>query len=196
MRVPGFLVAVALTLTVLAACRVPMPAAERDWRSGRERAIREELPPAQQQTFHGLRFYPYDADLEVRVMLEPIEPPEAIRIEASDGSVRPAHRIGRVSLRLPGGTGTLSVYRLDDLPAQYRGSLFVPFRDASAGRETYGAGRYVDVERLPGGVVRLDFNRAYNPDCAYGIAAQCPITPAENTLAFAVEGGEMMPAGH
>lgn len=97
---------------------------------------------------------------------------------------------------MPAGDALLSVYRLDDLSAELPEHLFLPFRDAGAGSETYGAGRYVDVEPLAGGVVAVDFNRAYNPDCAYGISAQCPITPAENTLPFAVCAGEMTPLGH
>jgi len=119
-----------------------------------------------------------------------------LRMAASDGQARQAHRVGRVRLRFPAGEAVLSVYQLDDVRARYPDALFLPFRDAGAGTETYGAGRYVEIERLPGGVVGLDFNRAYNPDCAYGISAQCPITPQENTVPFAVRAGEMMPPGH
>jgi uncharacterized protein (DUF1684 family) len=59
-----------------------------------------------------------------------------------------------------------------------------------------GPGRYLEIERLPGGVVSLDVNRAYDPYYAYGIAGQCPITPPENTVLFAIKAGEMMPPGH
>ena len=99
-------------------------------------------------------------------------------------------------MNLPGGQAVLAVYQLDDIRDRYPDYLFLPFRDAGAGRETYGAGRYVDLVELAGGMVEIDFNRAYNPDCAYGIAAQCPITPKENTVSFVVRAGEMTPGDH
>ena len=178
------------------ACRAPLPAPELRYREEREQAVRAELPPAEAAQFKGLRFYPFDPAFRFRAMLEPVVPPEPLRMAASDGKARQAHRVGRVRLRFPAGEAVLSVYQLDDVRARYPDALFLPFRDAGAGTETYGAGRYVEIERLPGGVVGLDFNRAYNPDCAYGISAQCPITPQENTVPFAVRAGEMMPPGH
>jgi uncharacterized protein (DUF1684 family) len=190
----GWLVPLAVLTAVLVACRGPLPSSELEWRHGRELAVEKALPAAQRAGFAGLRFYPYDPAVRFRVMLQPAAAPQPLRLAASDGSVRPAHRVGRVRLDFPGGVGTLAVYRLDDMGDSE--ALFLPFRDAGAGSETYGAGRYVDVERLTGDVVEIDFNRAYNPDCAYGITAQCPITPEENTLPFKVEAGEMMPRGH
>jgi uncharacterized protein (DUF1684 family) len=178
-----------------AACRAPLPGPERQWRSAREQAVLTELPPGARAGFQGLRFYPFDASYRFRAMLEPVEPPQPLRLAVSSGTQRPAHRVGRLRLRMPAGDALLSVYLLDDLSAELPEHLFLPFRDAGAGSETYGAGRYVDVERLAGGVVAIDFNRAYNPDCAYGISAQCPITPVENTVPFAVRAGEMTPPG-
>ncbi|HUK12397.1 MAG TPA: DUF1684 domain-containing protein [Thermoanaerobaculaceae bacterium] len=179
-----------------AACHAPLPGPERAWREQRERDVRAALPVAAQARFRGLRFFPWDPEMRFDAALEPVVPPEPLEIAASDGRQRPAHRVGRLRLRLPGGVAVLAVYQLDDMRQSYPDNLFLPFRDAGAGSVTYGAGRYVDVERIAGGLVRVDFNRAYNPDCAYGIAGQCPITPAENTLAFAVRAGEAMPPGH
>jgi uncharacterized protein (DUF1684 family) len=183
-------------LALAAACRAPLPTPEMKYRQEREQAVRGELPPEAAAHFQGLHFYPFDPDYRLRAMLEPVNPPEPLRIAASNGEQRPAHRVGRVRLRFPGGEAALSVFQLDDVRERYPDELFLPFRDAGAGAETYGAGRYLDIERLPGGVVGLDFNRAYNPDCAYGIAGRCPITPPENTVPFAIKAGEMMPPGH
>jgi hypothetical protein len=188
--------AVLLVASSLLACHAPLPGPERDWRVGREKAVREELAAAGKPSSAGLRFYAFDPDYRLRSMMEAVSPPEPLRLPTSSGEIRPAHRVGRVRLRLPSGDATLALYLLDDLQATVPDHLFLPFRDAGAGKATYGAGRYVDVVREPGGVVEIDFNRAYNPDCAYGLTAQCPITPDENTLPFAVEAGEMMPAGH
>jgi uncharacterized protein (DUF1684 family) len=183
-------------LAAAVACRPPLPTPELKYRQEREQAVRAELPPQAARHFRGLRFYPFVPAYRVRAMLQPITPPEPLTIAASDGEQRPAHRVGRVRLSLPGGEAVLSVFQLDDVSELYPDEFFLPFRDAGAGKETYGAGRYLDLERLAGGVVSVDFNRAYNPDCAYGIAGRCPITPPENTVPFAIEAGEMMPPGH
>jgi uncharacterized protein (DUF1684 family) len=179
-----------------AACSVPLPTPELTYRKEREQAVRAALPPEAAAHFRGLRFYSFDPEYRFRAMLEPISPPEPLSIATSNGEQRPAHRVGRVRLRLSSGVAVLSVFQLDDIRDRYPDELFLPFRDAGAGTETYGSGRYMDVERLSGGVVGLNFNRAYNPDCAYGIAGRCPITPPENTVPFAIKAGEMMPPGH
>jgi uncharacterized protein (DUF1684 family) len=182
-------------VSILSSCRGPSPAPELKYRAEREEAVKAALPESEARRFKGLRFYPFDPAYRFRAMIEPIVPPEELRLAASNGEQRPAHRVGRVRLRLPGGSAVLTVFQLDDIRARYPDALFLPFRDAGAGTETYGAGRYLEIERFPGGVVGLDFNRAYNPDCAYGIAAQCPITPPENTVPFAIKAGEMIPTG-
>ena len=68
--------------------------------------------------------------------------------------------------------------------------LFIPFRDATSGKDTYGAGRYVEAEALGNGRYLLDFNRAYNPYCAYNDDWRCPLPPAENWLKVAIRAGE------
>lgn len=188
--------AAVLVLALALGCRAPLPTPELKYRQEREQAVRAELPPEAAARFQELRFYPFDPDYRFRAMLEWVNPPEPLRIASSNGEQRPAYRVGRVRLHFPGGVAVLSVFQLDDIREQYPDELFLPFRDAGAGTETYGAGRYLDIERLPGGVVSLDFNRAYNPDCAFGIAGRCPITPPENTVPFAIKAGEMMPPGH
>jgi uncharacterized protein (DUF1684 family) len=173
-----------------------LPGPERDWREGRQRAVREALAAAGKPATVTLDYFPFDPDYRLRAIIVPMATPQPLRLATSSGVVRPAHRVGRVTLRLPNGEATLALYVLDDLQASLPDHLFLPFRDAGAGKETYGAGRYVEIVRQAGGVVEIDFNRAYNPDCAYGITAQCPITPEENNVPFAVEAGERIPAGH
>lgn len=195
-RISGVALPLSFLFALVSGCRAPLPTPELKYRQEREQAVRAGLTPEATAHFQGLRFYPFDPDYRFRAMLEPVNPPEPLRIAASNGEQRPAHRVGRVRLRFPGGVAVLSVFQLDDIREQYPDELFLPFRDAGAGTETYGAGRYLDIERLPGGVVSLDFNRAYNPDCAFGIAGRCPITPPENTVLVAIKAGEMMPPGH
>ena len=76
----------------------------------------------------------------------------------------------------------------DDRPP----SVFVPFLDATSGRETYGAGRYLDLEPEDDGTYSLDFNLAYHPSCVYDIRFSCPLTPAENRLPERIEAGERL----
>lgn len=147
---------------------------------------------ARQASFESLRFFPYDRRYRVRSVFAAARTVTRLALATSDGRARPASRIGTIRFVLPDGEGELAVFRLDGAGAEH---LFLPFRDAAAGTETYGAGRYLEVRLLPGGLAEVDFNRAYNPDCAYGLAASCPVAPAENTLPFAVRAGEMMPPG-
>ena len=177
----------------VAACGALTPGEEVRWRRDRESAVRHALSEQSRPAFAGLAFFPYDPSARVRVMVEPVTPPQHLRLAASDGRVRDALRVGRVRPRLPGGQAALAVFQLDPGSTSGDRELFLPFRDAGAGSDTYAAGRYVAVRPLPGGVVEIDFNRAYNPDCAYGIAASCPVAPDENTLPFPVRAGERLP---
>ncbi len=74
--------------------------------------------------------------------------------------------------------------------------LFVPFLDATSGTETYGAGRYLDLEPEDDGTYALDFNLAYHPSCVYDVIFSCPLTPAENRLPDRIEAGERLGEGH
>jgi len=98
---------------------------------------------------------------------------------------------------LEGQTLTLNVYESVELSkkAGYEDYLFIPFTDLTNGDETYGGGRYLDLrqEALRQKPVRLDFNRAYNPYCAYSKGYSCPIPPAENWLPVAIRGGVKSP---
>ena len=75
-------------------------------------------------------------------------------------------------------------------------AVFVPFLDATSGHETYGAGRYLDLEPEDDGTYTLDFNLAYHPSCVYDVLFSCPLTPAENRLPERIEAGERLPEGY
>lgn len=103
-------------------------------------------------------------------------------------------KYGVVKFRIDGRRQKLTVYRslgLETLP-QYRDYLFVPFKDKTSGSATYGGGRYMDlkVSDVKDGNCVLDFNKAYNPYCAYSEGFNCPIPPKENTLLVAIKAGE------
>lgn len=106
-------------------------------------------------------------------------------------------RYGYVDFQLDGKEYRLTVYQNMALKKQkeYKKYLFIPFRDLTSGKETYGGGRYLDTEIPSGDVLILDFNRAYNPYCAYSHRYSCPIPPEENTLKVAIRAGEKVPVG-
>lgn len=99
--------------------------------------------------------------------------------------------VGTLYFTLEGKEEQLTVYRNIDLSMLegYRNYLFVPFTDLTNGESTYGGGRYLDLEGPLGEAVELDFNRAYNPYCAYGGSYSCPIPPLENHVEVAVRAG-------
>lgn len=91
---------------------------------------------------------------------------------------------------------TLNGKSCELFPTRDGDRLFFVFKDATTGKSTYGTGRFLNAEVASDGSVVLDFNRAYNPPCAYISHATCPIAPAENKLDVMIEAGEKSPAGH
>jgi uncharacterized protein len=167
------------------------------WRAGRDELFRRHpqspLPPDDPMRETGVPYWPYDPAL--RFELPVIAPGEQVSLALpTDGDGETGMRlVGRVTLPEPIG-GTLGVWWL----RQYAGGLFVPLRDATAGAETYGGGRYVldtakgaDLGGTPETLV-IDLNFAYHPSCRYDVAWQCPLAPAENRISARIAGGERM----
>lgn len=170
-------------------------------RAARDRAFRRDpdspLPSTTRATFGGLEYYAVDPEWRYAGQVDPYPAPERLKVVTTGGEVRPCERWGRVTFERDGRVLTLHVYRLLDQPDRPGGEgLFLPFKDATTGKDTYAAGRYVDLDGPDGGPFTLDFNRAYNPSCAYGEPErfQCPVTPVENTLSIAVTAGERGPS--
>jgi len=154
------------------------------------------IPRSERASFRGLDYYPADPSWRYAGWIERYKTAERISIVTTAGKPRPCERWGRVTFARDGQVLDLQVYRLLDLPERKGGEgLFLPFKDQTSGKETYGAGRYVDLVGPEGGPFVLDFNLAYNPSCAYGDPGrfQCPATPAENRLPIAVTAGERGP---
>ena len=135
---------------------------------------------ARRKGFAGLEYFPFDPTYQFRLKLERYESPVMVRIGLSNGEVVEALRFGFLEFVLDGRLLRLQVYkkRVDDV------EVFVPFKDLTSAVETYGAGRYVDVQVDPtDDSCVLDFNLAYNPLCAFGSGEfDCPLPPAENWL--------------
>jgi uncharacterized protein (DUF1684 family) len=147
------------------------------------------LSPEQRAAFTGLRYFDENPDLRMEVEVERFSQDEQVQIQTNTGDVQTYERYGRFKFEVNGQTAQLTVYRNEN-------GFFLPFADAQAGKETYGAGRYLEPEPAGGGRLYVDFNLAYNPYCAYNANWSCPITPAENRIKVAVQAGEKVFEDH
>ena len=138
--------------------------------------------------FKGLHYFPASADYRVVTRLTP----DAKKISVLNilGQVEDTPSPGYVDFELHGQK--LRLTPVEEAPNQ----LFFIFRDATAGKETYGSGRFLDAELGKDGEVVLDFNKAYNPPCAFTPYATCPLPPKENRLAVRIEAGELKYGSH
>lgn len=144
------------------------------------------IPDSIRRGFAGLSYYPPDTSLRFSIALDRLSGEAPISIPASGGETRTMTRYGRFHFTVGDSTCTLTAY----LSAENPRSLFVPFIDATSGTETYEAGRYLDLDRTPDDRYLLDFNRAYNPYCAYNASYSCPRVPRENVLQIPIRAGE------
>lgn len=152
------------------------------------------LDAEQKQVFSGLAYYGYDPSFCLNVPVKTDVGPATFDFDLGDDGAFCMRRIGQVQFMLPTGSGSLSLYWIDG----YGGGLFLPFKDATSGSETYGGGRYlydtikgVDLGATPQHLV-LDFNYAYHPSCAYHPRWTCPLAPYENALTFPIPAGERL----
>jgi hypothetical protein len=165
------------------------------WRETRDELFRSHsqspLPADRRASFEGLEYWPYDPDARVLAELQDIEaPPQPVETSGTEPILfRP---FARASFDLRGERLSLEVAWL----AAYGGGVFLSFRDATSGRESYGGGRYLldtvkgaDLGEDDGRLV-LDFNFAYNPSCSYDPSWVCPLAPPANRLTLAVDAGE------
>ena len=143
------------------------------------------------------RWFPPDAAFRIFARLERDAAPRDEVVLSTRGNPRRARRLGRFSFELGGRKQQLTALRLLE-PGIDEAAVSIFFRDATTERETYPIGRYLEPEPVPGGPDRfiLDFNRAYNPTCAFSPHYNCPIPSRENVLQVPVRAGEMDPGGH
>ena len=151
------------------------------------------LSVAERRAFTGLPFYPPNYRYYAEATLVRDSTAQPFAMPTSTGR-RPLYRkYGELRFVLDGQPQRLSIYQpLDVLKRSgLEDYLIVPFTDLSNGHGSYGGGRYLDLRLPPAGarVMQLDFNRAYNPSCAYNPGYSCPVPPAENRLTVAVPAG-------
>ncbi|HET9680589.1 MAG TPA: DUF1684 domain-containing protein [Candidatus Limnocylindrales bacterium] len=179
---------------------VSYPEALRSYRADKDEAFRTDphspLREADRASFGGLPYFEPDEAMRFEGLeLEPYTGDEPVQFEipTSDNKLRPAVRAGVFRFDLGGERRQLTAYTFAGGGPE---SVFVPFLDATSGRETYGAGRYLDIDQEEDGTYALDFNLAYHPSCVYDDRFSCPLTPAENRLPIRIEAGERLAPGH
>jgi uncharacterized protein len=143
------------------------------------------------ESFKGLSYYPADPKYRVIADLHPIEEKKVIVLSTNNGKEERFVEYAYAEFQLDGIHNKLLILEVMTMGPN-RGKLFLAFGDETSALETYGAGRYIDVAKVPGSsTITLDFNKAYNPYCAYNDNYTCPLPPAENLLKVAIKAGEM-----
>ncbi len=165
------------------------------WRTAKDSLFRtpaSPLLPEQHTAFDGLDYFPYDSTLALGLTLDPALDRTVLRLATSTGEPRDYIRFGTLAFTLGGQRHRLTVFQpVGDGPASAQDlDLFVPFADATNGRSTYAAGRYLDFKPTADGRYVLDFNYAYNPYCVYNPQYSCPLPPLENRLTAPIPAGE------
>ena len=193
----------ALYAEVRRVLRADPDAALDTWRREREALYREHRQspvPAEGRSRFRAAHFAADPAFRFEVAVEPNgadrAEPGTLQLPVSHGDQMQFRRIGILTVPFPAGTRRLALFWMEG----YAGGLFLPFRDSTNGRETYGAGRYLldaakgadlggDVAR---GTLALDFNFAYQPSCAFDPRWACPLAPRENWLDIPVASGERL----
>lgn len=152
------------------------------------------LSDKERKAFKGHDYFPIDEKYHVIAKFEKLPPHSLFQMRTTANSIKDYDVYGVVTFSLNGKEYHLNIYQSHQLRIQekYKDYLFLPFTDESNGVETYGGGRYMDLRIPSGDTIELDFNKAYNPYCAYATGYVCPIPPKENDLPLAIKAGVML----
>ena len=135
-----------------------------------------------------LSYFPIDESYAVPATLVPSSDRKPLKVPTSTGKLRDLQSVGALKFTLRGQSLKLTAF-VEEGDRQ----LFVPFTDLTSGAETYGAGRYMNLDPTPTGIYVVDFNSAYHPYCYYSAEFDCPYPPAENRLTIPIRAGERLP---
>jgi uncharacterized protein len=176
-----------------------MSASQLDWQKELEQGRKdkdrffatEHISPIaheERSTFRGLKYFAPDPKYSIRAKLHKYDHPETVIMDTSKGTQQKFLRIGYFDFETGGKNVRLQAYK----SAERKGDdqIFVPFKDKTSGKETYEAGRYLDLNPSRNDEYYLDFNFAYNPYCAYSDDYICPFPPRENWLDVEIRAGE------
>ncbi|MBD1386140.1 DUF1684 domain-containing protein [Mucilaginibacter rigui] len=161
--------------------------------------LTDKNSPLKEADLKNLRFYDPDSTYRITADVEVLPTEPSFMIPTFNGAKQEYVRYGRVKFVLNGKLLHLTIYSNTLLAKRpgFADYLFMPFTDQTNGKETYGGGRYLDLKTtdIKNGHLEIDFNKAYNPYCAYSAGYQCPMPPQENDLALKVQAGEKQYTG-
>ena len=149
------------------------------------------VPAEQKGRLLPLRYYPIDSSYSVPGALQLADERPVFEMPTSTGKMRRMQRVGVLQFSFQGQPMTLGAFVEEG--TQQIETLFVPFADQTTGKETYAAGRYLDLHPTATGYYTVDFNQAYNPYCAYNSTYDCPYPPPSNRLKVSIRAGEKAP---
>ncbi|HZX33338.1 MAG TPA: DUF1684 domain-containing protein [Rhodocyclaceae bacterium] len=158
-------------------------------RDGRPAVRVRDLAWRGKRSFAGVECYPFDPAWRIEARWEELDEPWALEVQSVTGELKTINVPARARFAVAGAE-----YALLPLDVGDEGAFFI-FRDATSGPETYGGGRFLRAKPAADGRIVLDFNRAFNPPCAFTAFATCTLAPPENRLPFAVRAGEKKYAG-
>jgi len=164
-----------------------------DHRAVKDKAFREEpepIPVDKRETLLPLRYYPPDPTYSAPAELKLANQRPVFEMPTSTGKLRRMERVGVLEFSLKGQPMSLAAFVEE---GQALENLFVPFADLTTGKDTYPAGRYLDIHPTSTGFYNIDFNMAYNPTCAYNETYDCPFPPSSNRLKVEIRAGEKAP---
>jgi uncharacterized protein len=149
------------------------------------------VPPAKRAALLPLKYFPVDPAFSVPASLKLNDERPVFEMPTSTGTIRKMQLVGSLQFALQGQPMSLGAF-VEDGVTQIT-TLFVPFADMTTGNDTYPAGRYLDLHPTSTGFYLIDFNKAYNPSCAFSDAYECPYPPPSNRLKIAIRAGEKAP---
>ena len=156
--------------------------------------IKDNYAPLKEKDLPNLNFYDADSAYQVLADVDLLKNEKVFKMPTYDGTSKEFYRYAKISFNLNGKATTMTLYKsmaLASNPA-YKDLLFLPFTDETKNEQTYGGGRYIDLtaKEIINSKIEVDFNKAYNPYCAYSDGYRCPVPPEENDLHLKIEAGE------
>ena len=201
MRTHAFLSIVVAFAVLVSACLSGPGAPDADFlqkelsrREARDQMFREDkdpIPADKRNVLLPLRYYAPDPTYTVAAALRLGQERPVVPMPTSTGTIRRYQRVGVLEFTFKGENLSLGAFVEEG--AREVDGLFVPFVDATSGKETYPAGRYLDIPPTTTGFYEIDFNKAYNPYCAYNATYECPYPPPSNRLKVEIRAGEKAP---
>lgn len=148
----------------------------------------KESPLENKADFKGLKYFEVNADFKVLAKLDILTTGQKINIAMTGGQTEEYEAFANAIFEINGQKCALKIFKAEN------DKLFLPFKDLTTNKETYGSGRYLDLDMktIKNGQIEIDFNRCYHPYCAYNHTYTCPVPPAENLVNVAVKAGERL----